>query len=132
MSAPACKRRLVSGHHRAAHALVLGVPNDGHPRVAALRLDEIARVLRAGVVDHEDAGDLGADSRDDIEHLPADPIARNHHRDRGGRIRHRQRTAMITPITMTALPSIVFVEIGSPRKIRARTGTIRKASENSA
>ena len=67
----------VARHHRRPDAEILAVADDLHARIGALGRDEVARALRARVVDDVDAPALRADPGDHAEHVARHPVARN-------------------------------------------------------
>jgi hypothetical protein len=124
------KCRFVAGDHRATHATVLGMEEDNDAGVGRALPNQFAALLRARVVDDEDARNLGADAFQHAEHAPTHTVARDDDRDARAGV-HRQPTAISTPTRITMPPPITRHENGSPRKKCAASGVTMNASENS-
>ena len=78
-----CHGATITGHHGAADAEVLRVPEHAHARIVAGSLDLVAAAFRAGIVDAVDAVDLRADRGQQRQDVAGHPVAGYHHGNDG-------------------------------------------------
>src|SRR5574337_2082857 len=72
----------VTGHHRPTHAQVHAVIDAANPGIVTALLHQPPAAVGATIIHHVDVRYLVADIRDYIQHLAANPLSGNHHRDR--------------------------------------------------
>ena len=61
------------------------MPQDGHPRIAAVLLDDVTALLRAGIIHSDDPAHLGSNIRNDIKYLFRHAVTGNDNRDAWGK-----------------------------------------------
>ena len=125
------QRLAIALDHGTADAAVVRVAQDCHPRVRAALGDMRAGLLRTGVIDAVDPGNLAADPGDDAKHAVAHAVAGND----DGNGRHRGVGNVEASSCEDGLLAAVVTGGGSgPRdaaqRCQARSSAIPPASEN--